>query len=173
MAAVPSTGTAIATLPTDQQVLVSREIDAPKDLVYRAWTSPELVKRWWSGRQGEVTLAEIDLRVGGKWRQITVMDGGFEIGLHGEYREVVPNERIVSTEIYEGTPAGDAQSGAATEQHVMLHTVTFTDVDGRTMLRLLIECPSKNERDAIVNSWVNVGMQEQWDLLEQVAVSLR
>jgi len=170
---VPSSGTAIATLPTDQEVSVTRDVDAPRHLVYMAWTSPELVRRWWAGGQGEVTVAEIDLRVGGKWRQVTVMGGGFEIALHGEYREIVPNERIVSTEVYEATPGGDAQSGAAADDHALLHTVTFSEVDGRTTLTLLIRCPSKEERDLIVNQWVHVGMQEQWDLLEQVAISLR
>ena len=72
MAAV-SSGTATVTLPTDEQILITREFDAPRHLVYKAWTTPELVKRWWSGRRGAVTLAEIDLRVGGAWRY--VMDG--------------------------------------------------------------------------------------------------
>ena len=57
--------TAALTLPTDEQILITREFDAPKDLVYRAWTEPELVERWWGGERGGVTVAEIDLRVGG------------------------------------------------------------------------------------------------------------
>ena len=64
--AVTSSGTATVTLPTDEQILITREFDAPKHLVYRAWTTPELVKRWWSGRRGEMTHVEIDLRVGGR-----------------------------------------------------------------------------------------------------------
>jgi len=170
---VPSSGTAIATLPTDLEVSISREIDAPRHLVFRAWTSPDLVRRWWAGRLGEVTVADVDLRVGGKWRQVTVMGGGFEIALHGEYREVVPNERIVSTEIYEATAGGPAQPGAVADEHLLLHTVTFAELDGRTILTLLIHCPSKEERDLVVTSWVEAGMQEQWDLLEQIAISLR
>src|SRR2546430_5949336 len=88
-----SSGTATLTLPTDEQILISREFDAPKHLVYRAWTTPELVKQWWHAKRGEVTLVEIDLRVGGKWRSVMVADGGVEVGVHGEYREGVPNER--------------------------------------------------------------------------------
>ena len=84
-------------LPGDEQILITREFDAPKHLVYKAWTTPELVKRWWSGSRGEMTVAEIDLRVGGAWRYVMVTDGGFEVAFHGEYREIVPNERIVST----------------------------------------------------------------------------
>ena len=75
MAAV-SSGTATVTLPTDEQILITREFDAPKHLVYKAWTTPELVKRWWSGRRGTVTLAEIDLRVGGQWRYVMEANRG-------------------------------------------------------------------------------------------------
>src|ERR1700736_2651320 len=113
--AVTSSGTAEVTLPTDEQILITREFDAPKHLVYKAWTTPELVKRWWSGHRGEVTIAEIDLRVGGAWRYVMVAKGGFEVAFHGEYREIVPNERIVSTEVYEmpGTEPGAPEAEAS------------------------------------------------------------
>jgi uncharacterized protein YndB with AHSA1/START domain len=165
---VTSSGTATVTLPTDEQILITREFDAPKHLVYQAWTTPELVKRWWSGQRGEVTSIEIDLRVGGRWRYVMVANGGFEVAFHGEYREIVPNERIVTTEIYE-MPEGDAPP----EAEAPLNTVTFTEVDGRTTLTLLTQCPSKELRDAIIDSGMEAGMQEGMDLLEQVAISLR
>ena len=171
--AVPSSGTATVTLPTDEQILITREFDAPKHLVYMAWTTPELVKRWWSGHQGEVTIAEIDLRVGGMWRHVMVANGGFEVAFHGEYREIVPNERIVSTEVYEAMSEEGAHAGAAEEDQAALTTVTFTEVDGRTILTLLVHTTSKELRDAIINSGMEVGMQEQMDLLEQIAISLR
>ena len=107
MEPVTSSGKAKVSLPTDEEILITREFDAPKHLVYRAWTTPELVKRWWSGQNGEVTLAEIDLRVGGAWRYAMLASGGLEVAFHGEYREIVPNQRIVYTEVFEGTP--DAQ----------------------------------------------------------------
>jgi uncharacterized protein YndB with AHSA1/START domain len=78
MEAITSSGTATVALPTDEQILITREFEAPKHLVYKAWTTPELVRRWWSGRRGEVTTCEIDLRVGGMWRYVMVADGGFE-----------------------------------------------------------------------------------------------
>jgi hypothetical protein len=78
MVAVTSSGTATVTLPTDEQILITREFDAPKHLVYKAWTTPELVKRWWHANRGEATIAEIDLRVGGVWRYVMVANGGFE-----------------------------------------------------------------------------------------------
>src|SRR5215211_4783534 len=108
--AVTSSGTAKVTFPTDEQILITREFDAPKDLVYRAYTTPELVKRWWSARRSEVTVAEIDLRVGGKWRYAMVTEDGHEVAFHGGYREIVPDERIVSTEAFEGAPEGEALS---------------------------------------------------------------
>jgi uncharacterized protein YndB with AHSA1/START domain len=162
METVTSSGTATVTLPTDEQILITREFDAPKHLVYKAWTTPELVKRWWSGGQGEVTIAEIDLRVGGMWRYVIVSDEGYEVGFHGEYREIVPDERIVSTEVYEGMPDGQA-----------LDTLTLTEADGRTTLTILVQHSSKEHRDAHINSGMEAGMQKSMDLLEQVAVSLR
>ena len=92
------------TLPADDQILITREFDAPRHLVYKAYTTPELVRRWWTAKRGEMTVAEIDLRVGGKWRYVMIADGDVEVGFHGEYREIVPDERIVSTEVYEGFP---------------------------------------------------------------------
>ncbi len=134
---VTSSGTAKVTLPTDEQILITREFDAPKDLVYKAWTTPELVKRWWNAKRGEMTIAEIDLRVGGKWRYVMVTtDGGFEVAFHGEYREIVPNERIVSTEVYEGAPPEAPEGGT-------LNTMTLTEADGRTTLTILVQAPNE------------------------------
>jgi uncharacterized protein YndB with AHSA1/START domain len=160
--AVASSGTATVTLPKDEQILITREFDAPKHRVYRAWTTPELVKRWWSGNRGKTTIAEIDLRVGGAWRCVMVTDDGFEVAFHGEYREIVPNERIVSTEVYEGMPEGEA-----------LNTVTFAEADGRTTLTMLVQHASKEARDAHIGSGMEAGMREAMDLLERVANALR
>jgi uncharacterized protein YndB with AHSA1/START domain len=165
MAGTTSSGTAKVTLPTDEQILITREFNAPKHLVYRAWTTPELVKRWWSGQRGTVTTAEIDLRVGGRWRYVIATNGGFDVAFHGEFREIVPNERLVTTEVYE-TP--DPQP----EFEAPVNTVTFTEVDGRTILTLLTQTTSKKLRDIIIDSGMEDGMQEQMDSLEQVAISL-
>jgi uncharacterized protein YndB with AHSA1/START domain len=160
--AATSSGTATVTLPTDEQILITRQFDAPKRLVYRAWTTPELVERWWNAKRGEVTSAEIDLRVGGAWRWTMVTSDGYEVAFHGEYREIVPNERIVSTEVYEGMPDAEA-----------VNTLTLTEEDERTTLTLLVQHRSKEHRDAHINSGMEAGMQDAMDLLEQVAVSLR
>jgi uncharacterized protein YndB with AHSA1/START domain len=156
------------TLPTDDQILITRELDAPKHLVYRAWTTPELVERWWAGHHGQMRSVEIDLRVGGRWRYVMEANGGFEVAFHGEYREIVPDERLVNTEVFEMPDAG---IGPETEDGV-LDIVTFTEADGRTTLELLVEAGSREVRDMILESGMESGMQEQMDLLEQLAVSL-
>jgi len=161
--AVASKGTAVVTLPTNTQILITRTFDAPKHLVYKAWTTPELIKRWWGAKRGEVTVADVDLRVGGMWRWVMVTDSGFEVAFHGEYRELIPNERIVSTEVYEGFPEADAES---------LNTMIFTELDGRTTLAILVEHKSQDHRDAHINSGMEAGMQDALDLLEQAAISL-
>jgi uncharacterized protein YndB with AHSA1/START domain len=160
---VTSSRSAKVTLPTDDQILITRDFDAPKHLVYRAYTTPELLKQWWHANRGVVTLADIDLRVGGSWRFVARADDGSEVGFHGEYRELVPDERIVSTEIYEGAPGGEGT----------VNTVTFSETDGRTTLTILVEAPSKEIRDAIIESGMEAGLQDALDLLEQVAISSR
>ena len=162
---VTSSGTAKVTLPADTQILITREFDAPKHLVWRAWTTPELVRRWWHANRGEMTVCDIDLRVGGKWRYVMVADGFGEVGFHGEYREIVPNERLVSTEAYEGIPDAD--------EHAALDTLTLEEIDGRTIMTVLVEHPTKEGRDAHIESGMEAGMQDAMDLLEEVAVSLR
>ena len=163
---VTTSRSAKLTLPTDEQILVTREFDAPRQLVWKAMTTPELVRRWWHAKRGEVTVCEIDLRVGGKWRYAMVTPDGSQVAFHGDYVEIVPDERIVAREIYEGLP-----DGVSAEE---LNTFTFADAgDGRTKLTLLIQAPSKDARDAILESGMEDGLQDALDLLEQLAASLR
>jgi uncharacterized protein YndB with AHSA1/START domain len=93
-----------------------------------------------------------------------VTPDGLEVAFHGEYREIVPNERLVSTEVYEGIP--DA------EEHAALDILTLAEVDGRTTLTILVEHPTKEGRDMHINSGMEDGMQDAMDLLEQVSASL-
>ena len=162
MAARTGSRSAVVTLPTDEQILITREFDAPRELVYKAYTTPELVRRWWHAKRGEMTVCEIDLRVGGEWRYVMVARGDMEVAFHGEYREIVPNERLVSTEVFEGFP--DAES---------LNTLTLSETDGRTKLEILVQHETKEHRDAHVNSGMEDGLQDALDLLEEVAGSLR
>jgi uncharacterized protein YndB with AHSA1/START domain len=157
-----STRSARVTLPTDEQILITREFDAPAHLVYQAYTTPEHIRRWWHAKRGEMTVAEVDLRVGGGWRYVMVTPDGTEVAFHGEFREIVPNERIVSTEVYEAMPGAEA-----------LDTVTFTEVDGRTTLTNLVQLPTKAHRDGYIESGMEDGLQDALDLLEELAVGLR
>ena len=154
-------------LPTDEQILITRDFDAPQELVFRAFTTPELVRRWWHAKRGEVTTCEIDLRVGGKWRYVMVTEDGTEVAFHGDYREIVPNERIVSTEFYEGVPEGVSEEDATT-----VNTATFAEADGKTTLTILVQAPSKAARDAIIESGMEDGLQDALQLLDEVARSL-
>jgi len=156
-----TSGTAKVTLPTEDQILITREFAAPKRLVFKAWTTPELVKRWWAGQRGTVTSAQIDLRVGGTWRWVMMANGNFEVAFHGEYREIVTDELLVMTEVYEGMPDVPA-----------LNTLTFAEVGGHTTLTILVQHASTANRDGHFNSGMEAGMQESLDLLERVAVSL-
>jgi uncharacterized protein YndB with AHSA1/START domain len=115
-----------------------------------------------------MTSAEIDLRVGGSWRYVMTANEGFEVAFHGEFREIVPDERIVNTEIYE---MPDAEPLPPEDEPV--NTITFTETNGRTTLSLLTQCPNKELRDMIIDSGMEGGMQEAMDLLEEVASSLR
>jgi uncharacterized protein YndB with AHSA1/START domain len=159
-------GSAVVTLPSDTEILITRDFDAPARLIYRAFTTPELVKRWWHSNRGTMMSAEIDLRVGGKWRWVMTTDSGFEVAFHGEYREIVPDERLVYTEVYEGAPLAEDGEEAA------VNTMTLTEKDGRTTVTTRTKTRTKEVRDTIINSGMEGGMQDAYDLLEQVAISL-
>jgi uncharacterized protein YndB with AHSA1/START domain len=108
-----------------------------------------------------VTSAEVDLRVGGSWRYVMVANGGFEVAFHGEFREIVPNERIVNTEVFEGMPDGEA-----------LDTIDFVEKDGVTTLTMLVQHQNQEHRDAHIGSGMEDGMQEAMDHLEKLAQSI-
>jgi uncharacterized protein YndB with AHSA1/START domain len=153
------------TLPTSTQILITRDFDAPRHLVFRAMTTPALIERWWHAKRGKVTVAQVDLRVGGKWRYVMIAEGGFEVAFHGVYREVVPDQRLVYSEVYEGIPNGDDDPA--------LVTMTLVETNGRTTLTELVEMSSQEGRDAIIASGMEGGMQDALELLEEVARSLR
>lgn len=164
---VETASSAKITLPTDEQILVTREFNASRHLVYRAWTTPELVSRWWAGHRGTTTEVELDLRPGGRWRYVMKANAGFEVAFHGEYREIVPDEKIVFTEVFESGPP-------LAEQDVPVNTVTFDALDGdRTVVRLLTQTTSKALRDVILESGMEAGVQEQLNIIEELANSLR
>lgn len=152
--------TATVTLPADDQILITRTFAAPPRLVWRAWTEPALVRRWWHADRGSMTACEIDLRVGGRWRY-AMEHAGTEVAFSGEYREVVPHQRLVSTEVYESWP--DA---------VAVNTLTLTpDGDGCRM-EILVEHGSPAARDAHLAAGMEDGLQDALGLLDDVSWSL-
>lgn len=164
MTTATSSGTATVTLQGDREIVITREFNAPKHLVYRALTEPELVKRWWNAKRGTVTLCEIDLRVGGSWRYLMVTPDGGEVGFHGEFREIVPDERLVQTEIFE--------MPGLTDDDASLNSCSLDEHDGRTTMTVLIHHVLPEHRDAQIASGMEAGMQDAYDLLEEVAISL-
>ncbi|UQU65665.1 SRPBCC family protein [Couchioplanes caeruleus] len=157
-------GSATVTLPADNQILITREFNAPARLVWKAYTTPELIRRWWAGQRGTVTSVEVDLRVGGRWRYVMTANPGFEVAFHGEYREIQEPVRLVNTEAFEGIPDPDGNAA--------LVTMTLTEKDGRTAMEMLVEHRDQEGRDAHVNSGMEGGMQEAMDALEELAASL-
>lgn len=157
----PTKHSATVTTPTATQILVTRRFAAPKHLVFRTYTEPDLVRRWWAGERGEMTACEIDLRVGGSWRYAMTANGGVEVAFRGEYREIEPSDRIVHTEIFEAMPGEPSTV-----------TVDFTATEDGTLLTMLCEYAGEATRDAVIESGMEGGMQEGMDALERVAIAL-
>jgi uncharacterized protein YndB with AHSA1/START domain len=155
-------GSAVITLPSDTEYLVTRVFDAPAELVFEAYTTPELVKRWWGFDTGEWLVCEIDLRVGGHWRFV-VNDRDMEVGFHGEYREIERPHRLVSTEAYEGIPDPD--------ENASLNILTLDERDGVTTMTVLVQMPSQETRDAVLASGMEGGMQVSYDRLEDLVTA--
>jgi uncharacterized protein YndB with AHSA1/START domain len=168
MTTVTSNRTAVVTLPTDTQIKITREFDAPKHLVFKAYTTPEHISRWWTAKRGTMRVCEVDLRVGGRWRYVMDTPDGVEVAFHGEYREIVPDEKLVSTEVYEGAPVPEGVDLPET-----INTLTLTEVNGRTTLTIVVETPDKFVRDAIVESGMEDGLQDALDVLEEIAASIQ
>jgi uncharacterized protein YndB with AHSA1/START domain len=152
-------GSATVTLPSDTEVLITRSFDAPAALVYKAYTTPDLVRRWWGFESSEWLVCEVDLRVGGQWRFVT-RDDDMEVGFHGEYKEIDAPTRLVATEVYEGIPESD--------DSVAVNTVTFDEIDGVTTLSILVQFAKQEYRDAMLESGMESGMQISYDRLEDV-----
>ena len=153
-------GSAVITLPSDTEILITRVFDAPAELIFKAWTTPELIKRWWGFDTSEWLVCEIDARVGGKWRYV-IRDSDMEVGFHGEIRELDAPHRMVSTEVFEGFP--DAGS---------VNTMTLDEVNGVTTMTTLIQHESQEHRDMQLASGMEGGMQVSYNRLEDVARSL-
>jgi uncharacterized protein YndB with AHSA1/START domain len=157
-----SSGKLKVTLPSDNEILLTREFDAPPRMVYEVMTKPEYVKYWWCCMDGfSMPVCELDLRVGGRWRFVMRSPDGKDVAFNGEYREIVPAQRIVNTEIFEPYP--DLPS---------LVTTTFEVRGDKTLFRALVLHETKEARDMHVNSGMELGAGIAYDRLEHTAREL-
>jgi uncharacterized protein YndB with AHSA1/START domain len=149
------------TLPSDREILLTRFFDAPRELVFKAMTSPDLIPRWWGPRDTTVVVDKMDVRPGGMWRYETSGPGG-STAFRGEYREIVQPERLVYTFEWEGMPG-----------HVQVETVTFDDVDGRTKVTDRTVFDSQADRDGMLQSGMESGATQSMDRMEELLAELR
>lgn len=157
-------GSAELTLPSDTQYLVIRRFDAPARLVFKAFTTPELVKRWWSCSTSEWLVCDVDLRVGGRWRFV-IREGEMEVGFHGDYRVIEPPYRLVNTEMYEGVPAPPLDEYPVID-------MTLEETDGVTTMTMLATHASREVRDLVLQSGMESGMQVSYDRMEDLLGTL-
>src|SRR5262245_17514151 len=142
------------TTPSDREVTMTRVVAAPRRLVFEAWTSPEHVPRWMLGPEGwTMPVCEIDLRPGGVWHFVWRRADGTEMGMRGVYKEIKPPERLVSTESWGG------------DWPETLNTLVLTEKDGRTTLTLTILYPSREARDAALQTGMKDGVAMSYDRL--------
>jgi uncharacterized protein YndB with AHSA1/START domain len=148
----------------DREIVMTREFDAPRHLVYEALTTPALIKRWLGALDGwSMATCEVDLRVGGGYRYVWRGPAGVEMGMRGVYREIVPNQRIVSTETFdESWYPGEA-----------VGTAELVEKGGRTTLTTTIEYSSREARDAVLRSPMESGVSKGYEQLDAVLASRR
>jgi uncharacterized protein YndB with AHSA1/START domain len=151
------------TLPSDLEILVTREFDAPRDVVYKTMTDPKLIPQWWGPRRDATTVDKMEVRPGGKWRFVATPPDGSKYAFRGEYRELIPGEKIVQT--FEFEPMAG---------HISVETATLTDLPGgRTLFTTRSVFTSKEDRDAMVQSGMESGLRETYDRLDEVLASLK
>ncbi|MFN2483695.1 MAG: SRPBCC family protein [Candidatus Limnocylindria bacterium] len=155
-------GAMTLSLPSDREIVLTRAFDAPRELVFEAHTKAEHLRNWWGPRRYEMPVCEIDFRLGGTWRMVHRGADGQEFGFHGEYREIVPPEKIVWTFEFDGAP-GD----------VSVETATFEERDGKTILTASAVYASAEARDAMLQSGMEEGAAETYDRLAEYLVTLR
>jgi uncharacterized protein YndB with AHSA1/START domain len=152
-------GTLKVTMPTEREVVMTRDFDAPRRLVFDALTKPELFKRWFGPRGWSLAVCEIDLRVGGAWRSVLRGPGGHDMGMRGVYQEIVRPERLVSTESFDDYP-GES-----------LNTLVLTEQVGQTTLTITVRYQSQEIRDAVIKSGMEHGASECYDKLAELLAS--
>src|SRR5690242_11330333 len=152
--------TTIIAEPGKQEVVITREFDAPRELVFKVFTDPELLPQWWGPRYLSTIVEKMDVRPGGQWRFIQHDDQGNEYAFHGVYHEVLAPERIIDTFEFEGLP----ETG-----HVTLETMRLVELPGgRTRLITQSIFQSAMDRDAMLQSGAESGVNETYDRLSEI-----
>ncbi|HEV8535414.1 MAG TPA: SRPBCC family protein [Candidatus Limnocylindria bacterium] len=157
-----ASSTTKVTLSSDREILITREFDAPREVVFKAMTDPDLIPRWWGPRKYKIVVDKMDVRPGGAWRFVLTGPDGTEQGFRGEYREIVPNERIVQT--FEWEPMAG---------HISVETATFTEHEGRTLLTNRTSFSSKEDRDGMIQSGMESGLRETHERFDELLAALR
>jgi uncharacterized protein YndB with AHSA1/START domain len=150
------------TTPSDTEILMTRVFDAPRDLVFEAHSSCEHMSNWWGPRKYEFASCEIDFRPGGTWRIVHRGPDGEEYGFHGDFREIVPPERIVWTFEFEGFPG-----------QVSVETLELEEHDGKTTITATAVYDSVEARDAMIDSGMESGAAESYERLDEYLEELR
>lgn len=160
--ATRASATTKVTLPSDTEILITREFDAPRDVVFKAMMDPDLIPRWWGPRSDTTSVDTMDVRPGGKWRFVATQPDGSTYAFRGEYREIVPGEKIVQT--FEFEPMAG---------HISVETASLTDLPGgRTLLVTRSVFTSKEDRDGMVQSGMESGLRETYDRFDEVLAKL-
>lgn len=160
MAAKSSEGFTVST-PSDREIQMERVLDAPRELVFKALTDPELIPKWWGRRKDTTTVDKMEVRPGGAWRFTTTADDGDNHAFRGEIREIVPPERIVQTFEWEGLPG-----------HISVDTLTLEEQDGKTKVMIVSTFDSTEDRDGMLQSGMEGGANETWDRLEELLATM-
>jgi uncharacterized protein YndB with AHSA1/START domain len=151
------TGATTLSTPSDREIVSQRVFDAPREHVFAAFTDPDLIPRWWGPRRMTTIVEHMDVRPGGTWRFIARDPEGREQGFRGTYREVTPPERLVQTFEWDGMPG-----------HVVVETVSFEDLDGKTKLTTTSLFHTTEERDGMLSSGMETGLSESHDRLAEL-----
>jgi uncharacterized protein YndB with AHSA1/START domain len=153
--------TATLTTPTDREIHVERVFDAPRDRVFAAFTDPKLIPEWWGPRDTTTVVDHMDVRPGGSWRFVIRNSDGSETGFRGTYREITPPERVVQTFEWEGMPG-----------YVSVETATFEDLGDRTKVTTTSLFHTTEERDGMLESGMERGMNESYARLDDLLLRL-
>ncbi len=157
------TQSATITTPTDREIHIERVFDAPRDQVFAVFTDPELIPEWWGPRGTTAVVEQMDVRPGGSWRFVVRNSDGSETGFRGTFREITPPERIVQTFEWDGMPG-----------HVIVETGVLEDLgDGRTRFVNISLFHTTEERDGMLQSGMEGGLNESYAALDKVLAAMR